>query len=204
MRFSQNDEDLHILRYFGNEVGTFLDAGANDGRTLSNTHALALRGWSGVCVEPSPVAFARLRELYADNPRIETHNVGMCAGNGTAILHESGTHLGLGDHSLLSTAKPAEMERWKSSGAKFTPVDFECVTFIELLRRSEHAHFDLISIDIEGADLELLEQIDLNAVECRCLCVEWNGQNERLFTSLAKEGGLRLLTKNPENLIFCR
>ena len=33
MRFSQNDEDLHILRYFGNEVGTFLDAGANDART---------------------------------------------------------------------------------------------------------------------------------------------------------------------------
>jgi hypothetical protein len=49
---SQNDEERHILDAFreGPE-GNFLDIGAYDRITLSNTYCLALKGWSGVCVE---------------------------------------------------------------------------------------------------------------------------------------------------------
>jgi len=49
---SQNDEERHILDAFrGRPEGNFLDIGAYDGITLSNTYCLALKGWSGVCAE---------------------------------------------------------------------------------------------------------------------------------------------------------
>jgi FkbM family methyltransferase len=200
--FSQGREQEWVIRHFGPKKGTFLDIGANDGSTLSNIRALALMGWHGVCVEPSPVAFGKLSELYRANPNIELVNVGMCDTNRIETLHESGEHLGRGDHSLLSTAKAGEMERWK--GATFNPVEMECVTFAELLTRTRFATFDFITIDCEGFDLEVLRQMDLTAIGCRMLCVEFNGKDEALFTEHCTLHGMKLRHKNAENLIFVR
>jgi len=55
--YSQNLEQNYILEYFKDRRGTFIDIGANDGLTLSNTRALVELGWRGVFVEPSPMAF---------------------------------------------------------------------------------------------------------------------------------------------------
>jgi hypothetical protein len=48
--YSQNKEEEVILNYFNGHVGTFVDLGANDGITFSNTRALAERGWKGVLI----------------------------------------------------------------------------------------------------------------------------------------------------------
>ena len=42
---SQNNEEALVKQYFGTKHGTFIDIGANDGITLSNTYAAAQRGW---------------------------------------------------------------------------------------------------------------------------------------------------------------
>ena len=60
MRYSQNNEQDIIMQYFIGNRGTFLDIGANDGVTLSNTYALQQAGWGGVLVEPSEEAFNRI------------------------------------------------------------------------------------------------------------------------------------------------
>jgi len=64
MMYSQNKEEEVILKYFNGQTGSFLDCGSNDGVTFSNTRALAERGWKGVLIEPSPKAYAKLKELY--------------------------------------------------------------------------------------------------------------------------------------------
>ena len=55
-KYSQLGEQDIILNYFNGKQGTFLDIGANDGKTFSNSYALSLLGWKGVCVD---VAFSR-------------------------------------------------------------------------------------------------------------------------------------------------
>ena len=65
--FSQNNEQQIIANYFGNFKGTFADIGANNGVTLSNTYALSLAGWYGLCVEPAPSAFDRLEMATKKN-----------------------------------------------------------------------------------------------------------------------------------------
>ena len=72
--YSQSGEQKIILDYFGDHVGTFLDIGAADGETFSNTRALALNGWSGTLVEPCARSFAKLVELYWDNDNVELVN----------------------------------------------------------------------------------------------------------------------------------
>ena len=48
--FSQYNEDEIITEFFGNYAGTFLDVGAYDGISDSNTHALSLKNWRGVYI----------------------------------------------------------------------------------------------------------------------------------------------------------
>ena len=53
--FSQNDCDWIIRKYFKDKFdGRFLDIGAGDGVTFSNTKLLYDMGWCGISVEPSP------------------------------------------------------------------------------------------------------------------------------------------------------
>ena len=204
-RYSQGIEQDVILSYFGNKRGTFLDLGANDGITFSNTHHLAQMGWSGVCVEPAQTAFAALSKLYRGNDKIECVNAAICSAPGIVPFHESGSHLGKGDTALLSTTKASEMDRWKSSGETFTETEAECITFDGLLERTDHRRFDLISIDVEGADLEALIQIDLKEVGCKMLIVEVNDRDPFAYVEYCKAHKMKPhRMRTPENLIFIR
>jgi len=61
--FSQNGQDEFFLEelFVGQDSGFFVDIGANDGVTFSNTYALERKGWRGLCVEPHPDVFEQLR-----------------------------------------------------------------------------------------------------------------------------------------------
>jgi len=105
MRYSQNQEEDVIQSWFGDFVGTFLDIGANDGKTLSNTYALVERGWAGTYVEASPKAFERLSALIGVNPKFDLINCLAGSNDGDNILKESGELLGTGDIALVSSTK---------------------------------------------------------------------------------------------------
>lgn len=198
--FSQNQEDEIIHRYFGSYQGTFLDLGANDGITLSNTYALVLKGWRGTLVEASPKAFDRLSfnlsrpdDLCLLHTAIGTHN-------GKTILHQSGDHLGKGDVALLSTTKQSELDRWLDE--VFDEVSVPCVNWSTLLGLSKYKTFDFISMDIEGMELEVLPQMDLKALGCKLLCVEFNGKDKDKYDAIVIPQGYTLIHKNGENLIY--
>lgn len=197
--YSQNNEEEIILNYFGFVKGTFLDIGANDGITLSNTRMLAERGWGGVLVEPSPKAYARLKEVYKDHEGIYTYPFAIGNHNGTAILNESASLINPQDVALVSTLKEEEMDRFKSV-TQYTPVEVKVFRWKTFLNRIKYKTFDFISIDAEGLDLDILRQIDLS--DTRMVCVEWNGKQKEEF--MAACPGFKIIHENGENLIFLK
>lgn len=196
---SQNNEEEIILKYFGDYVGTFLDCGANDGVTLSNTRALAERGWKGVLIEPSPKAYARLVENYKNFSGIYTYPYCISHSNKDFTLYESSALLGKDDVGLVSTFHDHEKERFKSV-VNYTPVTCKCFRWKTFLNRLTIKKFDCISIDIEGSELDVLPQIDLS--EVKLICVEWNGRHKQQFIDICV--GFKLIAENQENLIFAR
>jgi FkbM family methyltransferase len=197
--YSQNNEEKYILDYFGDYVGTFADIGANDGITLSNTRKLMELGWSGICLEPSPKAYARLEENCKNFPKVYTYPFAISHTNREMTLNESGPLLGADDTSLVSTFFDHEMDRFKKS-VKYTPVTVKCFRWKTFLNRPKIKKFDFISIDIEGGELEVLPQMDLS--HTRMIIIEWNGKNKLAFTEIC--AGFNLIGENAENLIFAR
>lgn len=205
-KYSQNNEDQIIAEYFGIGKINVLSIGENDGKTLSNVLRSIEEGASGLLIEPSPVAYERMRELHKDNDKVQMLNVAIGLHDHTADFYESGEHLGTGDIALLSTLHANEVDRWKSSGEKFNKTKTEVISFASLMELSPLKTFDLISIDTEGADIDILRQMDLTSLKCRMLIIEVNqrveDQNEAI--RLCEAHGLKLVHKNYENFIFVK
>ena len=201
---SQNNEAQIIANYFKNYKGTVLDIGANDGQTFSNSYDLIQSGWSGVLIEPGTV-FSDLKELYKDNKLVAFYQLAIADREEMLTFYESGAHVKNGtDTGLVSTINYGETIRWRDQGVVFTERKVQSVPFSWILKW--HKTFDFITIDAEGLDYQILKQINLNQVGCKCLCIEWNG-DEHLFKQYKMYCALfslRLIHQNRENLIFAK
>jgi len=204
-KYSQNNEQEVILDFFGEEQGTFLDIGSNDGITLSNTRALYETGWSGACIEPDPNAFKQLRELYKEQDDVMLYNIAIGDRTGLERMWCSGTHLGKGDVGLLSTLKKSELNRWKSSGEEFEEREVMVMSWHDFYENSKYERFDFINIDAEGNDLGILRQINVDQTQTRLICIEWNGVHEtRILVNEYLGEGWKMICLNSENLIYAK
>lgn len=204
--YSQNAEQKAIIEYFGEHKGTFIDIGANDGVTFSNTWALSQLGWCGVLVEPSPKAFAKLKANYSilkDRKKgcFYFYNYAIADSNGKFTLSESGPLVNKGDVALVSTIIEKEKDRFKSV-VSYEPVTIEGFTWKTFLNRLSIKNFDFISIDAEGCDEVILKQMDMS--EVKCVCVEWNSKEELRKTFVDYLQGFNVIYTSAENLIFAR
>lgn len=200
--YSQNNEQEIITNFFGDFKGTFLDIGANDGITLSNTYALVLAGWNGTLIEASPRAYSRLLENMPFDKDLTMLNLAVANYDGDIILHESGELLGQGDVALVSSTREDETQRWSSLKMPFTDVKVPCRTFASMQEQTKRKTYDFISMDIEGMELDVLPQMDLKALECKMICVEFNGKQKEKYDEIIVPQGFSLIHQNAENLIY--
>lgn len=207
MNYSQNNEQEIILNYFDKFIerhghpGALLSIGENDGYHLSNVLAMIERGWKGILVEPSPIAFLKLQELHRSRSGIFCYQVAIADGTGPMPFFDSDSHLKDGDTSLLSTLKKTETKRW-SGVQTFDEIMVDAQTFKDFMEDKPIQTFDLISIDAEGMDLTILKQIDLVKTKTSMVIVEWNGNDFTEFDDYFKFNFFKLHHKNAENLIY--
>ncbi len=205
--YSQNHEDDIVLNFFQNieSKKTVLDVGANDGKTFSNSLLLIENGWKAHLIEPSS-SYKVLMDFHKENDNVLIYPIGLGLENGIIDFYESGSFNG-DDLNLVSCVKPNEMDRWQGVvGFNKTKAIFNTFdTFLES-NKLENEVFDFISIDVEGHDWDVLQQIDLNKHDCKLLCIEWNSKNElaNLFIEYASKFGMFEIHRNAENIIFAK
>ena len=199
INYSQNQEQQHIVAYFNGKPGHLLDIGANDGQTFSNSrYLLESLNWSGLLVEPSPVAFKKLSALYNDNNMVECLNVAIANEKGRIEFFDMGEHVGNGDSSLLATAVESECNRWH--GTEFKKIKVKAVTYADIIDT-----YDFITIDCEGLDLDVLCQIELK--HTAMVCVEHNSNRDirnSIIDYCSKAGMTKKVYENNENVIISR
>lgn len=203
MVYSQNSEQEAILKAFGDFKGTFLDLGANDGVTLSNTRALAEAGFCGCLVEPAPSAFMKLKTLYETEKKgcFYVYNCAIGNHNGKGVLYDSGELLKKGDKSLVSTLIKEETKRFSATVA-YEMVEVKVFRWKTFYNRLSIKKFDFISIDCEGMDLDILKQMNIAELGVKCLCIEWNG-NQKLKAEYDEiMSGFKVIYTSGENLIY--
>ena len=174
--YSQHGEDLLLLEVFRDQRdGFYIEVGAFDGVYLSNTKALDDRGWRGVCVEPHPRFFAQLEANRPDAVCIQAACVGDPELTEIVLYAEP--------HGVLSSTVDgldADIEgRYERNGLEFpgleeTPVRARTLDSILAELAAAPAVVDVLSIDVEGAEVEVLKGLDVDRWRPRVLLLEAN------------------------------
>jgi FkbM family methyltransferase len=196
--YSQNNEESVILSVLGDlPVGRFLDIGAYDGKTFSNTLALAEKGWTGVCVEPSPGPFNALLALHGKRDGIKLVNAAVAAVPGLMPFYDSG-----GD--AVSTLDTEHVKKWTAGyGSAFSTFYTNAIT-MPMLFETFGLDYQFINLDVESANLVLFSLIPLEKLpQLKLICVEHDGHYDEMERGASLFGFTRIAF-NGENIILAR
>lgn len=210
MSYSQNDEEAVILNLLGASARVpqrFLDIGAHDGVTFSNTRRLAELGWGGTLVEPSPAAFNALMKAYDGRKDISLVHA--------AVVTKGPQHLmrfydSCGD--MLSTSSDGHKTLWEGrpghkvagphvpKNVKFQPIFVAGISVADLAVQFP-GPYTVLNLDVEGLNFELFRELPLHDLGVSIACIEYQDKRKEI-EQLAREQGYRLASANHENLIF--
>lgn len=167
--YSQLGQDKWILEKTNHKCnGFFIDIGAYDGITISNTYLLEKQyQWNGICVEPSSI-FSKLklnRNCILENLCVYS------VSNTTVEFYETFNNLELSGIKNLFK----EDEHNKTRSNNFKTINTKTISLTDLcLKHNCPRQIDYLSIDTEGSELEILMSHDFNRYEFKYITIEHN------------------------------
>lgn len=165
--YSQCGEDLlidYILRLRSVHQPTYIDIGAHDPYTLSNTAIFHLRGCKGINIEANPQLIERFR---TERPGDINLNVGVGESAGEMDFYVM-------SDNTLSTFSEEEVKALQGYGHRVDRVERIPVQTLPAILSQYHggAFPDVMSLDVEGKDLAILQSIDFSGSVPKVICVE--------------------------------
>ena len=155
------------LKYFGYKTsGFFVDVGAYDGIQHSNTWALAEAGWAGLCYEPVEEYYQKC--IYNHKKHSNVKTLQTCIGNkiGTVPLYISDVY---STYYELQPKSELRKHLYANSPVVISPI----TTLDKSLRENEVApNFDILSLDVEGAEIDVLSAFTLGIWKPKMCIVE--------------------------------
>ncbi len=155
-----------------------IDCGANLGVV---TQVLAATGADVLAYEPDPWAFAQLSDRFAQHANVTLVSAALGVGTGLVRLMRAGN---FDDNPEGASVKSTILDGGRMIDAdksvEVPLVDFPTLVRDQVARRGEIA---FVKMDIEGAELEILETLDQQGLidPIRCLVAE---THERKFKAL--------------------
>ncbi len=174
--YSQYQQDQYIYENFfkNKQNGVFVDIGAHDGISLSNTYFFEkTMGWTGICVEPIPEVYNRLKN---------NRNC-LCVQGCIFDKRESVPFLKISGWAemlsgIIENYDPHHVKRiqWEIdlNGGQSEVINVKCYNLMQLLLDNHIQHIDYLSIDTEGGELGILQSIDFSRIDIDVIEVENN------------------------------
>jgi FkbM family methyltransferase len=200
--YSQEGEDLIVDRLLsGMKQGFYVEVGAHHPFRFSNTYFFYKKGWSGICIDPLPgtkKSFNRWR------PRDLFLEVGISSGQD--ILEYF-----MFNEPALNTFDPiVAKERDGLKGYQLVESKkINTFSLADVIQKNIpiNQKIDLLSVDVEGLDLEVLRSNDWNlflpkVIIVECLITDLEGLNVDPIHLFLKSKRYKLYGKSGYSFIF--
>lgn len=170
-----NALDHKLLPYLSYQAGFFVELGANDGLSQSNTYYYERwQGWRGILIEPVPELCQRAARA---RPRARVFN---CACVPFDYPHPDVQIAFAGLMSVVkdSWADPAQERKHVARGRELEritgPAEIRVPTrtLTSVLDECQVSRIDLLSLDVEGYEAEVLAGLDLDRYQPRYMLIE--------------------------------
>jgi FkbM family methyltransferase len=169
--------------------GVFVDVGAGDGVRGSNSLYFENLGWHGLCVDADPRNHEPLRRRR-------------CA------IATCGVSVAAGPRKFGMCAYKPSWSGLDRSGPDYLKVSIMCETLNDLLAEHEIREIDLLSIDVEGTELDVWRSFESDRHQPSVVIIEFdNTHPDRHENTIRATLGLHtyeLVWRTPANLILQR
>jgi FkbM family methyltransferase len=204
-KYSSHQQDAYVLELMKDREGFFVDVGAGNGINGSNTLILEENGWSGICIEPSPILYSSLKHesgrkcmiaqsvLFSDCREMQFYYDKNDNTNLTKLTSTGGgfsyNHASYGGSGLVETHH--------INPKKITEQFFvKTITLENLLDKAgAPKNIELIDIDVEGAEYDILKVFDFEKYNVKIICVECGDENEEKTNRLLEYKNFKLVKK---------
>lgn len=179
--FGLSGLDQKLLEAIDTAPSYYIEIGANDGVDQSNTLVLELfHGWEGMLIEPSNVTFKKLKRNRSKRRNYLLKSA--CVSSAFPDSSVDFIYSNLMSVTLGLESDVPDPQAHAESGAKYLSskdsIRTESVPAVTMTRALESAgapsSIGLLSLDVEGAELEVLKGIDFEKysfdwmlIECR-------------------------------------
>jgi FkbM family methyltransferase len=194
LSFSQLRQDLFFAwileRIVGkNNGGFFVEFGATNGVTFSNTLYFENSGWAGLLVEPGKIWHSEL---------VSNRN---CLIDFRCVSNESNKLVEFNETQapeLSTIAVYSDQDHHSSLRKEGKHYQVDTVSLLDLLREHQcPAFISYLSIDTEGSELDILESFDFSAYSIGIMSIEHNyTQNRDKIQKLMESAGFTRILQN--------
>jgi FkbM family methyltransferase len=141
--------------------GLFVEVGAFDGISFSNSSCLAEAGWSGILIEPISGFAEECRRRYRGNNRIQVVEAAVGAENSTADIWVGGAFSSTCDE-VVARYRCLQWSKAAMDGA--TRLSVRQLTLDEILHAANPAGkaVDVLIVDVEGAQTAVFQGFSID------------------------------------------
>lgn len=175
----KQDEYLETNVFKGYKNGFFMDIGAHDGVTFNNTlYFEKYNNWKGINVEPINKVFQKLKE---NRPECINLKCAVCETDGKAefICNKGYTEMLSG---LSKNYDPRHNERLQkelvSHGGKSKKIEVRTKRIETICDENNVKHINYLSIDVEGAEFDVIKSINFDKVFIDVIGFECNYEDK--------------------------
>jgi FkbM family methyltransferase len=185
---SETVEKELVWKFFGQKHdGVFVEVGANDPVAGSQTWQLEQRGWHGVLVEPQSRHCVRLRQQRTNSQVFQV----ACS----SPAREGEMDLALAEADGSSTLQ----QQRDTHGTKFIGTERVKVTTLnKVLESAGVRRIDLLSLDVEGHEVEVMHGMDFEKYRPVLILIE-DGVRDLSKHRFLKSRGYKLVKRTTIN-----
>ena len=194
LSWSQYGQDRYIDSFFNKKRdGFFVEIGGYDGEKFSNTLYLEKeRGWDGLLVEANPYTYnilkGRDRKCWFVNACVSdtVDSMTFIISGSTTSAKETMTpsfHKRISS-DIKSYGKSGD-KRWAHSGDEVTT---KCRSLSLLMSKIGKSHIDYFSLDVEGAEMFILESIPFEEITINIFSIETDQHSAEINKFLKSKG----------------
>jgi hypothetical protein len=195
LSFSQFGEDLIIENLINKKNGIYVDVGCNDPISGNNFFKLYLQGWKGICIDGNI-------EVLKNYKTIRPNDIVV---NELISEKEKELVFYISDDDKVSTGSETQFniakEKWKFNESNKKVLGTKTLTQVLDIYFDSNYKIDVLSVDVEGMDLEVLLGLNFKKYTPKIIIIELGELNkinieENNIYKLLIHNGYKFISQN--------